>query len=57
MTDSLALKLSHELQLDNAPSLVAVPIVTPTGEPVGEDLLVEADEVDTTVSVALVVAF
>lgn len=57
MSDSLALKLSHELQFDNAPSLVAVPVLTPQGTPVGENLLVEADDVDTTLSLALVVAF
>ena len=57
MSDSLALKLSHEMQFDNQPSLVAVPVMTPAGEPLGEDLLVEADDVDTTLSLALVVAF
>lgn len=57
MSDSLALKLSHELRFDNQPSSIAVPVVTPAGEPVGEDLLVEADDMDTTLSVALVVAF
>jgi len=57
MSERLALKLSHELQFDSSPSLIAVPIVTPTGEPVDEDLLVEAEEVDTTVSLALVVGF
>ena len=54
---SLALKLSHETQFDNEPSLLAVPVVTADGASVGEDLLVEADNVDTTLSVALVVAF
>ncbi len=57
MTDSLALKLSHEVQFDNQPSLVAVPVVTAAGAAVGENLLVEADDVDTTLSLALVVAF
>ncbi len=57
MSDSLALKLSHELQFDDQPSLVAVPVVTEGGDPVGEELLVEADDVDTTLSLALVVAF
>jgi putative salt-induced outer membrane protein YdiY len=55
ISDSLALRLSHELQYDNAPSLIAVPIFTPAGDAVGEDLLVEADSVDTTLRVALVV--
>lgn len=57
MSDSLALKLSHEFQFDNEPSLVAVPVVSREGVPVGENLLVEADGVDTTLSLALVVAF
>ena len=38
-------------------SLIAVPVVTPDGVSVGEDLRVEADDVDTTLSLALVVAF
>jgi hypothetical protein len=54
MSASLALELSHELQFDNQPSQLAVLILTPAGEPVGEQLLV-ADEVDTTLSLALVV--
>lgn len=57
MSDSLALKLSHEVQFDNQPSLLAVPVVDGAGVPVGEDLLVEADDVDTTLSLALVVGF
>lgn len=57
MSDSLALKVNHEIQFDNQPSLIAVPVVTPDGTAVGENLLIEADDVDTTLSVALVVAF
>jgi putative salt-induced outer membrane protein YdiY len=57
MSDSLALKLSHELQFDNEPSLIAVPVVTAAGVPIREDLLVEADDLDTTLSLALVVGF
>lgn len=57
MSDSLAIKLSYELQFDNQPSLIAVPIVSPDGVAVGEDLVIEADELDSTLSLALVVAF
>jgi putative salt-induced outer membrane protein YdiY len=57
ISGNLALKLSHELQYDNSPSLIAVPVVSLQGTPVGEDLLVEADDVDSTISLALVVAF
>ncbi len=57
ISDSLALRLSHELQFDNAPSLIAVPVFTSAGDAVGENLLIEADDVDTTLSVALVVGF
>ena len=57
ISDSLALRLSHELQYDNMPSLIAVPIFTPAGDAVAEDLLIEADSVDTTLSIALVVGF
>ena len=52
---SLALKVSHELKFDNAPSLIGVPVVTPEGVAVGEELLVEADDTDLTLSLALVV--
>jgi putative salt-induced outer membrane protein YdiY len=55
ISDRLALKVSQEVQFDKSPALVAVPIFTPAGEPVGEELFVEADEVDTTLSLALVV--
>lgn len=57
MSDSLAIKLSHELQFDNQPSLIAVPIVSPDGAAVGEELVIEADDLDSTLSLALVVAF
>ena len=57
MTDGLAIKLSHELQFDNQPSLIAVPIVSPDGVGVGEELVIEADDLDSTLSLALVVAF
>lgn len=53
----VALKVSHEVQFDNAPSLIAVPISSPEGTPLGEDLLIEAMDLDTTLSLALVVAF
>lgn len=56
VSDSLALRLSHELQFDNQPSLIAIPVRTPDGTAVGEQLVIEADDVDSTLSLALVVS-
>ncbi len=55
LSDRLALKLTHEAQLDREPALTAVPITSPTGAATGDSLLVEADELDTVLGIALVV--
>lgn len=57
MTERLALKVSHQLLLDNQPSLVAVPLFLPGGDPSGENVFVEADSVDSIFTIALVMNF
>lgn len=57
LSESISLKVSHELQFDNQPTLIEVPVLTPGGAVLPETVLVEADDVDTILSVALVVAF
>lgn len=57
MTERLALKLSLQLLYDNLPSLLPVELVDAGGAPTGNLVLVEADELDTVVNVALVIAF
>lgn len=57
ITEGLALKLSLEALFDNQPSLVALPVRSPAGDPTGDVLQVEVDDLDTLLTVALVVTF
>lgn len=58
MTDHLSLKASLRLLYDNQPGLVSVPVVNPLGLPVaGVTALAELDELDSVLSVALVLSY
>jgi putative salt-induced outer membrane protein YdiY len=57
MTERLALKVSLQLRYDNLPALIAVPLFDSGGEPTGNLVLAELDELDTLFTVALVVSF
>ncbi len=57
MTERLALKASLQLLYDNLPALVAVDLVNAVGEPTGETVLGELDELDSIFTVALVISF
>ena len=56
MSDRLALKVSAHLKYDHEPAFVAVPRFLPNGTPAGDSVLVQLDELDTILSVALVVS-
>lgn len=56
MSENLALKTTLQVLFDNQPSLVNVPLESPTGEPAGM-VAVELDEFDRVLTVALVVSF
>jgi len=55
ISQQLALKTSLSLLYDNLPSLVSIPLQRTDGTPVGENVAVELDELDTIFTVALVV--
>ncbi len=57
ISQMLALKTSLQLLFDNKPSLVAVPLEFPAGSPTGQTVLTELDELDSILTVALVVTF
>ncbi len=57
MSERLALKLSLQLLFDNLPSFRGVPLINAQGLLTGSDVLVELDELDTILNVALVVNF
>lgn len=57
ISQRLALKTSLQLLYDNQPSLVAVPLEFPVGSPTGDTVLTELDELDSILTVALVVTF
>ena len=56
MNEHLGLKTSFRATFDNQPSLASVPLVTATGEAVGE-VVVPREKVDHVFTVALVVSF
>ncbi len=53
----LALKTSLQLLFDNKPSLAGVPLEFPAGSPTGETVFTELNELDSILTVALVVTF
>ena len=55
LSERLAFKTSLQLLFDNQPSLLAVPLFDTGGTPVGSDVLTPGDEVDTILTVALVI--
>ena len=57
ISDQLALRVSLQLLYDNEPSLVPVPLTTAGGVPTGNTVLAELDELDTILTVGLVVNF
>ncbi|MGH7570344.1 MAG: DUF481 domain-containing protein [Gemmatimonadota bacterium] len=57
MSERLSLKVSHRILFDNRPSLESLPLIGLNGTPTGESVLAELDEVDTTLTVALVLDF
>jgi putative salt-induced outer membrane protein YdiY len=54
MTETLSLKVSHQVLFDNRPSFETLSLVAPDGMPTGESVLAELEEVDTTLTVAVV---
>lgn len=57
ISDRLALKVSLELNYDNQPSFEALPLVSPDGTRTDETVLVELEELDTSLKTALVIRF
>ena len=57
MSERLALKVSYQFQFDNLPSLQSVPLETLAGTATGETVLAELDDLDSLLTVALVVNF
>ncbi len=57
MSDRLALKLSWQLQYDNRPSRVEVPLQFPQGTSTGRTIFTELDTLDNLFTLALVVNF
>lgn len=57
MTERLALKVSLQLEFDNQPALAAVPLFDASGAPTGQTVRAELDELDTQLTIALVVDF
>jgi hypothetical protein len=55
LTDALAFKTSLQLLFDNQPALIAVPLFTGGGAPTGTNVLTPGDEVDSVLTVALVI--
>jgi len=57
MNDRVALKASYQVLYDNDPARSEVPLVSPAGVPLGSSVLVSLDEVDTELTIALVLDF
>jgi hypothetical protein len=55
LTDALAFKTSLQLLFDNQPALIAVPLFTGGGAPTGTNVLTPGDEIDSVLTVALVI--
>ena len=55
ISQRLALKTSLQLLFDNQPSLLSVPLFDTGGTPVGTDVLTPSDEVDTVLTMTLVI--
>jgi hypothetical protein len=55
LSEALAFKTALQLLFDNQPALIAVPLVDAGGTPTGADVLAPGDEVDTVLTVALVI--
>lgn len=55
MSDRLALKTSLQLLFDNKPSLLSVPLVDGGGSPTGTTVFTPSDEVDSVVTLTLVI--
>ena len=55
LSEALAFKTSLQLLFDNQPASVRVPLVDGTGTPTGTTVLAPSDEVDTVLTVALVI--
>lgn len=55
MSDRLALKTSLQLLFDNKPSLLGVPLVDGAGSPTGSTVLTPSDEIDSVVTLTLVI--
>lgn len=57
MSEHMALKVSLQMLYDNEPSLVGLPLLTPAGFLTGETVPGQLDELDSVLTVALVVSF
>ncbi len=57
MTERLALKVNYRLLYDNLPSLTAVVVIPEDRAVLGNTILAELDDLDTALSIALVVSF
>ena len=55
MSDRLALKTSLQLLFDNKPSLLGVPLIDGGGMPTGNTVLTPSDEIDSVVTLTLVI--
>lgn len=55
LSEALALKTSFQLLFDNRPALVSVPLVGGGGAPTGTNVLAPGEELDTVLTVALVI--
>lgn len=57
ISQRLALRVSLQMLFDNQPSLIELPLEAPNGQPTGRTVRVPLEELDTTLSTALVVDF
>lgn len=57
MSERMALKAAHQVLYDNEPSKSDVELFSPAGNPVGSTVLVPLEEVDTELTIALVIDF
>ena len=55
MSDRLALKTSLQLLFDNKPSLLSLPLVDGGGSPTGTTVFTPSDQVDSVVTLTLVI--
>jgi len=55
LSEALAFKTSLQLLFDNQPALISVPLFTGGGVPTGTNVLTPGDELDTVLTVALVI--